>query len=90
MKMNFRLSKHWLRFTCKLVCFSFLFTNSLTAQQQDLWTTFTNANGLASNDVQAIAETRDGAIWFGTDGGVSRFQDGLWTSFTSFDGFFSN
>ncbi len=43
--------------------------------------------GLAYPDVHAIAETPDGAMWFGTHyGGVFRLQNGKWTRFTTHDG----
>ncbi len=36
--------------------------------------------------VLAIKQTRDGAIWFGTDKGLFRLQNGAWTFFTTTDG----
>jgi len=66
----------------------------------DTWTTFTTADGLASNDVRAIAIDRGGRLWFGThDGGVSVLDHGgtsfdkgddTWTTFTESDGLASN
>ena len=39
------------------------------------WATFTKKDGLAGNDVQAIAADGLGALWFGTSGdGVSRYE----------------
>jgi ligand-binding sensor domain-containing protein len=37
------------------------------------WTTYTTADGLASNGVSAIAIDAAGHRWFGTEGGVSKF-----------------
>jgi hypothetical protein len=37
------------------------------------WTTYTTADGLASNQVKAVAIGPDGAVWFGTGCGVSRY-----------------
>ena len=37
----------------------------------DVWTT---ANGLPQNDVLALAQTPDGFIWLGTEGGLIRFD----------------
>lgn len=62
------------------------------------WTTFTTEDGLASNDVRAIAVGPDGALWFSTQApasvygrGVSRLApDGTWTTFTTEDGLASN
>ncbi len=44
--------------------------------------TWRTENGLPQNTVRAIAQTRDGYLWFGTDGGLVRF-DGF--RFTVYD-----
>jgi ligand-binding sensor domain-containing protein len=54
------------------------------------WTTYTIANGLASNWVQAITSDAAGNVWFGTDSGVSKFDGTKWTTYTSNDGLASN
>ena len=36
------------------------------------WTTYTTADGLASNGVSAIIEDHNDNLWFGTGGGVSK------------------
>ncbi|MDP6038492.1 MAG: two-component regulator propeller domain-containing protein, partial [Candidatus Latescibacteria bacterium] len=55
------------------------------------WTTYTAHDGLADNDVRAICQTRDGALWFGTWGaGISRFDGQTWTTYTTADGLASN
>lgn len=51
----------------------------------DLWQTFTTNEGLGSGNVAAVFQARDGALWFGTDAGASRY-DGAWRSFTEQDG----
>ena len=53
------------------------------------WTTFTTTDGLASNYVNAISEDREGNLWFGTPGGVSRYDE-RWKTFTTTDGLASN
>ena len=35
---------------------------------------YTAKDGLAQNNVKAIAVDREGALWFGASGGVSRFR----------------
>ena len=50
------------------------------------FTTFTTADGLASNTISSIAEGPDGTMWFGTPNGVSAFAHGRWQSFTAKDG----
>ena len=60
---------------------------SLTALR-DLgrWRHLTRANGLASNNIQALFETRTGEIWIGTgDNGVN-FSDRSWRSITTDNG----
>jgi len=53
-------------------------------------TTYTTADGLASNTVFAIAEDSQGNLWFGTDAGVSRFDGTDWTTYTTSDGLVEN
>jgi ligand-binding sensor domain-containing protein/Cdc6-like AAA superfamily ATPase len=53
------------------------------------WRTFTTADGLVSNTVTAIHQTRDGALWFGTMQGLNRY-DGEWESYTTADGLAHN
>lgn len=43
-------------------------------------------NGLVDNSVNFISETRDGAMWFATRGGISRLKDGMFTNYKSEDG----
>ncbi len=50
------------------------------------WRHLTRANGLASNNIQALFETRTGEIWVGTgDNGVN-FSDRSWRSITTDNG----
>ena len=50
------------------------------------WRHLTRANGLASNNIQALFETRTGEIWIGTgDNGVN-FSDRSWRSITTDNG----
>jgi sugar lactone lactonase YvrE len=50
----------------------------------------TSEHGLASNTVSAIAVDGEGALWFGTSGGVSRFDGDNWTTYTVEDGLADN
>ena len=54
-------------------------SKSITQFQQDVWGT---EEGLPQNDVPALAQSRDGYLWLGTELGLVRF-DGL--HFTVFD-----
>ena len=53
--------------------------DSLTQFKIDTWQT---EQGLPLNTVQSLLQTRDGYLWVGTGGGLSRF-DGV--RFTTFD-----
>lgn len=49
------------------------------------WHTFTADDGLPSNQVLAV-EATDERIWFGTDAGLVRLEDGQMTTYTPEDG----
>ncbi len=51
---------------------------------------FTKQDGLVDNNVRAIAFDKDGYKWFGTGGGVSRFNGSYWTTYTMEDGLVYN
>jgi ligand-binding sensor domain-containing protein len=51
----------------------------------DLWQTFTVNDGLGSGSVFTIFPAQDGALWFGTEAGASRY-DGRWRSIGERDG----
>ncbi len=42
------------------------------------WLIYTKENGLSSNCVYDIMESRDGAIWIATNSGISRFDGNNW------------
>jgi len=48
--------------------------------------TYNTSDGLASNDINAIAIDAKGNKWFGTNGGVSKLADTTWTNYTTEDG----
>lgn len=53
--------------------------------------TYTQAQGLAQNNIYAVRETSDGAVWAGTlSAGLSRYEDGRFTTYTKGDGLASN
>lgn len=55
-------------------------------QDHRVLATYTTADGLAHNSVRTIQQTRDGALWFGTLEGLSRFGEGRWSTHTAADG----
>jgi len=44
------------------------------------WKSYSDADGLAGNVVYSIAQEKGGALWFGTNRGVSRFDGKNWTT----------
>lgn len=47
------------------------------------WTNYTTSDGLAGNIVYSVVQANDGALWFGTNHGISRFDGQNWISFRS-------
>lgn len=47
---------------------------------------YDTADGLAHNSVRAIHQTRDGSLWLGTLGGLSRFSEGRFTTYGAAEG----
>ncbi len=54
------------------------------------WSNLMRADGLAGNIVYAIAEAPDGALWFGTNRGLSRYDGRQWRSWNVHDGLAGN
>jgi ligand-binding sensor domain-containing protein len=54
------------------------------------WTTFRQEDGLAHNVVTSVAQTPDGAMWFATFDGISRYDGRTWQTFTTQSGLPSN
>ncbi len=50
------------------------------------FTTYSVDEGLVDKWVYTIAIDRQGVMWFGTEGGVTRFDGSQWTSYTHTDG----
>ena len=64
--------------------------SATTLRDVGRWRHLTRANGLASNNIQALFETRTGEIWIGTrDNGVN-FSDRSWKSITTDNGLSHN
>ncbi len=54
------------------------------------WKTYTPEDGLATNNVNAIAIDDNGVKWFGTDGGVSKFNGTDWQNYRTSSGLIDN
>ncbi|MGI8603644.1 MAG: LamG-like jellyroll fold domain-containing protein [Verrucomicrobiales bacterium] len=50
------------------------------------WKNFSHLDGLAADYVKCVYLAADGAIWFGTEGGVSRFDGRRFSNLTHSDG----
>jgi hypothetical protein len=50
------------------------------------WHNYTHEDGLAGNLVYSIAEDARGALWFGTDRGLSKFDGQNWRTISRRDG----
>lgn len=70
-----KIARHWVAILC------FLANTLLAQQQKDLWTTYRTSDGLASSFVQALLESSDGTLWFGTAYGASAYRQGAWTTY---------
>ena len=55
-------------------------------EARHVWTSFRQEDGLAHNVVTAVVQTPDGAMWFATLGGVSRYDGRSWKKFGIEDG----
>lgn len=54
--------------------------------QMGVWRHYSYFDGLADNQVSAVAYDSDGMLWFGTGNGVSRFDGETFTHYTTKDG----
>lgn len=64
---------HYLRLAFIFTLITFFALTAKAQYQSETWTT---ENGLPQNSVTSIVQTKDGYIWFGTFGGLVRF-DGI-------------
>ena len=55
-------------------------------EARQVWTSFRQEDGLAHNMVTAVVQTPDGAMWFATLGGVSRYDGRSWKKYGVEDG----
>ena len=80
-RMLFDICAKTRRLSRPLVLFTMPLLSSVTLQSQKAITQFvqtplTVENGLPQSSVRALAQTRDGYLWFGTEEGLARY-DGL-------------
>jgi ligand-binding sensor domain-containing protein/signal transduction histidine kinase len=61
-------------------------TGGLARIEHGALSLFTSNNGLAGDNIRALARSADGAIWIGTTQGLSRYLDGKFRTFTTREG----
>ena len=59
---------------------------TLAPFKQGRWKSYTHENGLAADVAQCVFQAADGAMWFGTNQGVSRFDGRTFSSLPAEDG----
>ena len=73
--------------------------NGVSVFDGETWTTYDTSDGLVNKIVNAIAIDQEGNKWFGTQGGVSKLDDGgtphnkdddTWTNYSTLPGGLSN
>lgn len=62
-----------------ILIFTILFCITANAQK---WTNFLASDGLASDYVYSISIDKESIMWFGTSGGVSKYDGTSWTNYT--------
>ncbi len=62
------------------------FSGGAIRERNGAFTRLTMKDGLASDDAVAIRETRDGSIWIGGDGALTRIRGSQFTRFAAKDG----
>ena len=75
------MNNNWNRF----VLLAFILVVPVLGLSQQ-WTSFTPQNTstiLADNTVHAVVVDKNNVLWFGTEGGVSKFDGTTWTNFNS-------
>jgi diguanylate cyclase (GGDEF)-like protein len=60
--------------------------NGLFHYHHGIFTCYTKANGLSSNNVQCLYRDHQGNLWIGTRAGVDRWHKGRFRSFRKYDG----
>lgn len=78
--------QNFLFFMWILVGLFCLNTGIFAGEARQVWTSFRQEDGLAHNVVTAVVQTPDGAMWFATLGGVSRYDGRSWEKFGVEDG----
>ena len=56
--------------------------SGVTRLKNGTFSHFSDADGLPSNQVRCLLDTKDGSLWIGSEAGVTHYKDGKFTSFS--------
>ena len=56
----------------------------------ELWTSYTDKDGLLSDTISSLVVSANGCLWVGTNMGVSKFENGTWMNLTTAEGLYNN
>src|SRR5262245_50219122 len=56
--------------------------SGVTRLKNGTFSHFSDADGLPSNQVRCLLDTKDGSLWIGSEAGVTHYKDGRFTSFS--------
>ena len=68
----------------------FLASPAVASRAMTDWAVYQQDDGLAHNVVTAVVQAKDGAMWFATRGGISRYDGTTWRTFTEKQGLPAN
>lgn len=86
---DIRSREDWVSYTTDSVYTTYkVFKYNVWYDQDTVYTI--NGDGLADLVVQAICADNEGGLWFGTKGGLTRYNGAAWYSFTNDDGLVNN
>ena len=71
---------------CIGIILLFVFPPCVEARPRMDWTVFRREDGLAHNVVTAVVEAQDGALWFATREGISRYDGRAWRTYGEEEG----
>ncbi len=62
----------------------------LVRYQNGVYTRYSEADGLLSNQIRCLLEGRDGSVWIGSEGGVTQYKEGKFKNYAEKNGLASN
>ncbi len=74
----------------RILCLLLLFVSTTAFSQKFSFVNYTTEDGLPQSQVSAITQDKDGYLWIGTIGGLSRFNGGEFVTYSSKEGLLNN